>query len=83
MADPGVAPPAADGETVFSCPGHHGAPQNVMTYVYRVYDSDGQLADCLAQGHDPEIVIDDLMDRRSDPSRPNELTDCRQEFGVY
>ena len=70
------------GETVFSCPLHHGSPQNVMTYIYRVYN-DGELSDCLAQGHDPEIALDDLADRVNNPSRPAELADCRTEFGVY
>ncbi len=74
--------PGAD-RTIFTCPRHHGNPEGVMTYAYRVYDSLGGLADCVIQGDDPDALQNDLLDRVNDPSDADELIDCDLRPGVY
>ncbi|MBX2804107.1 MAG: hypothetical protein KTR31_40970 [Myxococcales bacterium] len=79
----GDASPNPNRSTLFSCPGHHGAPEGIMTYAYRIYDGDGVLADCLVQGHDPAALIDGTNERVSEPPDAAELADCRELFGTY
>lgn len=49
--DASLATWAPDVSSLFSCGVHDNA--NTMTWMFRVYDVDGALADCVLFGHDP------------------------------
>lgn len=62
-----------------SCsPGDDASHANpaVMTYVVRAYDLDGNLADCMALGHDPEGLLDGTHTGTYTPTHPEELKLC-------
>ena len=52
--------------TVFTCADHFEAT-GVMSYATVVYDLDGNMADCLAFGHDPQGMIDGVYPRANEP----------------
>ena len=54
--------------SVFTCADHHDSPEAVMTYAFFVWDPEGNPADCLAFGHDPQGMATAVYDRVSDPS---------------
>ncbi|MBX2803763.1 MAG: hypothetical protein KTR31_39170 [Myxococcales bacterium] len=56
------------------------ADPDVMTYVIRVYDLEGNLADCVAVGHDPAGLLDGSQVGTYTPTHPEEWKGCRQGF---
>ena len=40
--------------TLFTCPAHLDLAQNWVTWMVVVEDAQGQLADCVVFGHDPQ-----------------------------
>jgi hypothetical protein len=73
-----VATAVEDQSTVFTCDGHFDDTNGVMTYAARVYDIDGNFADCLAWGHDPVDYAAGLYSGSCIhcPTDPEELTQC-------
>lgn len=53
--------------TVFTCAAHFDAANGVMSYAVGVKDLDGNLADCLAWGQDPDGMIDGSVGRVNEP----------------
>lgn len=53
--------------SVFTCAGHYDAANGVMSYAVGVMDIDGNLADCLAWGQDPDGMIDGSISRVNEP----------------
>ena len=77
----GVSDWSVNQSTVFSCePNVHFDGSGVMSYAARVYDIDGNFADCLAWGHDPQGMIDGDYSRANEPTAASELDSC--EIGV-
>ena len=73
-----------EGETLFTCAAHHGDPQGIMTYAYRVYDEFGDLSDCIVQGDNPDALIEGgNRVGGGDPSSPGELDGCSTAPGTY
>ena len=53
-----------------------GHNDDTLTYAFRVYDLDQELADCIVAGHDPQGLIDDTYQRATDPLAMEELSAC-------
>ena len=64
--------------TVFTC-GVHDTP-NTMTWVIRVYDDTGALADCVVMGEDPTGMINGKYDADmiNGPADPREFANCTE-----
>ena len=61
--------------TVFPC-GFYDDPA-VMSYVVRAYDLNGELADCVAWGDDPDGMIDGVYFNINIPVDESEIFGCR------
>ncbi len=66
------------GTTLFGCAiGEALALPTALTYAIRVYDPEGELAECGAFGHDPAVVAAGTYPTAGGlPSSPNELASC-------
>ena len=47
-----------------------------MTYIFRVYDTHGNLADCIAAGDNPVDALKGRSERLFDPVKETELDIC-------
>lgn len=68
------------GGTLFGCgPGEHfDQDETTLTYAVRIYDADGNFADCIQFGHEPRTVSDsDYTTAGGAPSNAAELRNCR------
>ncbi len=61
--------------SAFTCEQHAG---NTLSYAARVYDIDGNFADCVAWGHDPQAIVDGsiLEDCINCPAQREQLQMC-------
>ena len=73
----GVADPQ-DGGTILRCdPGQdYDADPPVLTHMFRIYDLDGTMADCVAAGHDPQGLIEGAYDRIKNRLTRTEVERC-------